>query len=366
MKKKMMPKNNNLSKVLLIIAVVVIALVVYFNYRDSIQKSPPLQKYTSCGNGICDVRVGENFLSCPSDCGANPAPVNDCPNGKPGPSNTGYKTPVGPLIPYTGPMTITTPGTIISNAIITGHLRINADDVTVTNSEINGYVEIRPNFADTTISNVFMDCSGFNYCIQSSSGYSDGIMIEHSTFKNAISAHILGSSMRILGNEFSNSVDAIKLFSGEEKTIVEGNWIHDLDVIFGVTHNDAIQITGGDAYIECNNLDVQEGASVVSARQFSGLIENLIIRKNWINGGALSIILVHDLNLPSSTNARVEENIFGNDCRFGTMGGDMVEVTSCGNIWANSGVSVSDNDPNGGCSMVGSFSGWTQTYETCL
>ncbi|OLT21972.1 hypothetical protein BJF81_14095 [Ornithinimicrobium sp. CNJ-824] len=47
------------------------------------------------------------------------------------------------LTTYTGPLTITTPNTVIRNAVVDGTLRIQAPDVEIINSRINGTVDLR-------------------------------------------------------------------------------------------------------------------------------------------------------------------------------------------------------------------------------
>lgn len=55
----------------------------------------------------------------------------------PNASNTGVPAGVT-LSPYAGPMTVTTPGTVIEGKLVKGDLLIQADDVTVTKSRIEG------------------------------------------------------------------------------------------------------------------------------------------------------------------------------------------------------------------------------------
>lgn len=47
------------------------------------------------------------------------------------------------LTPYTGPLTITTPNTVISNAVVSGTLMIEAPGVQIINSRLNGGVDLR-------------------------------------------------------------------------------------------------------------------------------------------------------------------------------------------------------------------------------
>lgn len=67
-----------------------------------------------------------------------PTPPSEWPNS----DNTGV--PAGTtLTPYTGPLTITTDNTVIRNAAVEGTLRIQARNVQIINSRINGGVDLR-------------------------------------------------------------------------------------------------------------------------------------------------------------------------------------------------------------------------------
>lgn len=68
----------------------------------------------------------------------SPTPTS---SGFPNASNTGVPPGVA-LTPYTGPMTITTPGTVLDAKSITGALSIRATDVTITRSAISGTVDV--------------------------------------------------------------------------------------------------------------------------------------------------------------------------------------------------------------------------------
>ncbi|MCC2594610.1 DUF4082 domain-containing protein [Tessaracoccus sp. OS52] len=76
----------------------------------------------------------------PTTPDAAPAPSQ---NGEwPNESNTGVPDGVT-LTPYTGPLTITTDNTVIRNALVEGTLRIQASNVQIVNSRINGGVDLR-------------------------------------------------------------------------------------------------------------------------------------------------------------------------------------------------------------------------------
>jgi hypothetical protein len=90
-----------------------------------------------------------------------PAPTGSFPDA----SNTGV--PLGTtLTAYTGPMSVTTPGTVIDGKTITGEIDIDAPDVTIRNSKINGVVRV---WDDTTnsllLEDTEIDCGGGNTAI---------------------------------------------------------------------------------------------------------------------------------------------------------------------------------------------------------
>jgi hypothetical protein len=90
-----------------------------------------------------------------------PTPTGSFPDA----SNTGV--PIGTtLTAYTGPASITTPGTVIDGKTITGEIDIDAPDVTIRDSKINGVVRV---WDDTTnsllLEDTEIDCGGGNTAI---------------------------------------------------------------------------------------------------------------------------------------------------------------------------------------------------------
>src|SRR5262245_31364069 len=131
--------------------------------------------------------------------------------GFPDASTTGV--PAGTtLTPYTGPMEITTPGTVIDGKIINGTLQIHADNVTIENCKI------------TYDSWWGVDAEGANnITIQDCDFVGPGL-------KGDSNAAILGSGT-FLRNDISQSENGIVLTNGA--STVKGNYIHDLNDGFG-------------------------------------------------------------------------------------------------------------------------------------
>lgn len=78
----------------------------------------------------------------------------------PGPDNTGVPTGVT-LAPYTGPQTITTPGTSLDAQSLDGSLLIQARDVTISRSHINGHIMITTS-GSVTITDSVIDGATFS------------------------------------------------------------------------------------------------------------------------------------------------------------------------------------------------------------
>ena len=110
------------------------------------------------------------------------------------------------LTAYTGPMTITTPGTVIEGKIINGTLRVTAADVTIKNCVVQNYgwwgIDAE-GAANITVQN----------CDFTASSSMD------------TNAAILGSGT-FIGNDISNSENGIVLTGGA--SVVRDNYIHDL------------------------------------------------------------------------------------------------------------------------------------------
>lgn len=71
-----------------------------------------------------------------------PTPTPTTPGGWPNVSNTGVPAGVS-LTTYTGPSTITADGTVIRNQQVNGNLNIQASNVQIINSRINGSIDLR-------------------------------------------------------------------------------------------------------------------------------------------------------------------------------------------------------------------------------
>jgi len=215
---------------------------------------------------------------------------------KPGPNNTGY---TGILKTYTGPQTITIPGTIIENVSITGMLTVSASNVTIRNFKLNGG----------------------QYGIK---GSSPGLIIEDGEIYNITSAGFIGSNATLRRlNIHDSGGDALKLTNN---VLVEGCWIHRLGKTADA-HADGNQTRSGkNLTFRGNNFDMPNpgspnypGAPYKSNANFIistavGPIDNILIEGNWLNGGNYTIYSIdkgRGYGFP--TNVRVINNKFGRD-----------------------------------------------------
>lgn len=167
------------------------------------------------------------------------------------------------LTVYTGPMKITTSGTVIDGKAINGTLIISAEDVTIKNSRlVNGeYWGIdAENVARVTI----QDCDIIGNGQNGNSG-------------------ILGTG-NIIRNDISGYENGI-MNTGRGGTI-RGNYIHDLKAAGSNPHYDGIQIMGpaGALLIDNNTILSQDTSNIFIANAF-GEVDNVVINNNYLAGG---------------------------------------------------------------------------------
>jgi hypothetical protein len=198
------------------------------------------------------------------------------PPGKPGPTNTGVP-PGTKLTVVHGTVTVTKAGTVIDSQDIKGQLIIQASNVTVRRSLIEG-------------------AKGQDASVDIKSG--SNILIEDSEVRDTYPSlgnddmRVMNATVRRLN--IHGGVDGIKLFSN---STVTASWIHGLTYFAhdpgqsdGHTHNDAIQILGGSNFhITGNWLDsATKDNSAIQVTQSIGSIGSLFISGNWADGGGCS------------------------------------------------------------------------------
>lgn len=174
----------------------------------------------------------------------------------PNATNTGVPTGTT-LTPYTGPMTITEDGTVIDGKAINGSLRITADNVVIKNSKL------------TFSGSWGIDAYGAkNLTVQDSDiigpGYAYG------------SDSAIAGTGNFLRNDISKVQNGITLNAGS--SVVQGNYIHDLQSAGGDPHYDGIQAFGG-------HVNTKITGNTIISRDTSGLL----ISDLWGNNNGIEV-----------------------------------------------------------------------------
>lgn len=229
---------------------------------------------------------------------------------KPGLLNTGWQ---GKLTPAAG-MTVTVAGTILENLDVTGTVTVKAKNVTIRNCRIN---------------------AGSFYGIKCTSGFS-GLLIENCELTGASSAMIFGGNFtaRRLNIHHGGS-DGIK---ATHDVLVEQCWIHHLGMT-PTAHADGVQTHGGGGsnfIYRYNNFDLPSGLpGFVSNSAFilepdGGLLTDVLINRNWLNGGNYTIYG------SGMSGVMVTNNKFGRGYRYGIRSKVLVE-NWVANVWEDDG-----------------------------
>jgi hypothetical protein len=264
----------------------------------------------------------------PTGCSSHPSAC-----GYPDASNTGYAHTGVKLDPYTGPMRVTTPGTVIDGKLIKGHLIIDASNVTVKRSRVefphadcNGScnaVQVNMDYSNSVIEDVEVDGNG-GACFV-------GVLIGGSNTARRVDSHDCG--------------DGFRADSGA--TIVD-SYVHNLwrGVVDGVnvdaTHNDGIQTTGSSHQVFRHNTLVNTvysspytGVGVNAAIGIggeSGPPSDVSITDNLLSGGGYTVRLD-----TYATNIRVTNNRIDRSFGYGPFYTNGAQYEWSNNIWDDTG-----------------------------
>ena len=172
---------------------------------------------------------------------------------------------------------MTKAGTVIDSQDIKGQLIIQASNVTVRRSLIEG-------------------AKGQDASVDIQSG--TGILLEDDevtdTYPSLGNDDMRVTNATVLRLNIHGGVDGIKLFSN---STVSASWIHGLTYFAhdpgqsdGHTHNDAIQILGGSNFHVTGNWlqSTSIDNSAIQVTQSIGKISSLFISGNWADGGGCS------------------------------------------------------------------------------
>lgn len=211
--------------------------------------------------------------------------VNPALFGMPDATTAGVQAGVT-LTAYNGPMTITTPGTVIENVIIDGQLTVKAANVTIRNCVIK--------------SDDWWGIEGEN---------SPNLRVEYSDIigGSLTNSGILGSGT-FVGNDISHVSIGIQLTAGA--STVSNNYIHDLFYGSADPHYDGITAMGGQNHvvIEHNTISVpgDHGTAAVFLSNIFGSVNDVTVRDNLMLGNPSYTMYVGGDGI--TTNVTVENN----------------------------------------------------------
>lgn len=247
---------------------------------------------------------------------------------KPGPHNTGYRAKI--RLTKMGGMTITEPGTVLSQVHITGTIHVKADNVVIRR---------------------FRQQATSWYGIQCTYG-AKNLQIIDGEIWGAKSAAIYGGNFHAKRLHIHDTgSDGIK---ATENAIVESCWIRNLGTQSG-SHADGSQILRGSNFQFIGNffqMPKGYGHSTnanLMIQSNSGPINNLVAEGNWFDGGNF-ILQVLEVNYPT-TNIRITNNRFMEtytadgvrSYKYGTHRFN-VPVEWHGNVWDATGVEIPLDD----------------------
>ena len=226
-------------------------------------------------------------------------------------SDVGLNSPgCGARSTYTGPSTITANNTTIANVNFNGLLRIAADNVTISCSDLS----------DTGGTyGVLVDGSGYgdsiatNFHITKSRVHDVATAKELAYRNNGKGMYITGYSSGTVAdyNEFTQSEDGIH--SEGSNVLIEHNWIHDLlnSVPGGPSiHCDALAVSSGNNVMIRNNrfglfLNNSLSAIMVQPAGGTGTPNNIDIVSNYIDGSPIvgsNVVLLDHQDPPPGVN----------------------------------------------------------------
>lgn len=265
--------------------------------------------------------------SAPAQTGTPASPTRPPPvrssspsSSKPGPSNTGVPAGIR-LTAYTGPLTITTAGTVIDSMDITGALVIRAKDVTIRNSRIHD--------DPGAVGGVYVEDSG-SATITDSEIYNFQVGITYSNW----------TALRV--NLHDLTFDGMKIGSNVR---LQDSWVHDPKPSADA-HWDGGQVQAGitNTVIQGNVIDVSGGDANSALFLTPDLGPSskgpLVVTGNWFDGGNFTLaVLDGDGGKYFISDITVTDNRFGRKGRYGPAS-VKVPVTWSGNVWDDTGETI--------------------------
>lgn len=244
------------------------------------------------------------------------------PAQQPNTSNTGV--PAGTtLSAYTGSLTISTAGTVIDSKVISGDLKITANNVTIKNSRITG---------------------GGYYVVQSNA--SSGVKLLHNEIISSSGGNkyigVLGKYEFICGNYIHGFENAISMYDGG--ATIQANLIDKMDGA-PTAHHDGIEIYGGSNYKIWGNTIKLTNASgngwltetgAINISDDSSVINDVEINGNWLGGGSYTVYVDDQFGYSLSNIKLINNTWLGNPPK-GYAGYGPLLIRSTGTVTTNTG-----------------------------
>jgi hypothetical protein len=209
-------------------------------------------------------------------------------------STTGV--PAGVTLTSMSGLTVKTSGTVIDAKLVKGDIIINANNVTIKNSKVEGRIQIRPPYTGLKVQRTEIAGPGTAWA-----AVTEGIGYANFTCEGC-NIHGWGKGAMMDAN-----------------VTISGSWIHDMPVASG-SHNEAILSLGGPNYTIVNNrLDSGSAGNFTASLAFLNQwnsFTNTLVQGNLFNGGGYCVYAggeaAHNAQYPSS-NVRFLDNTFGTD-----------------------------------------------------
>ena len=216
--------------------------------------------------------------------GAKTCLPHPSPCGYPDATNTGVPNGIA-LVPSTGVLTITTSGAVISGRDVTGHIEVDANNVTIKDSRIttNQFfgVYTGPGFGGTIVSDVTI--------IGSTAG------------GGRCDVGVQGGAFHATRVNVSNRSDGFHLTGSA--SVVDSYFHH--PYFTATSHNDGIQVFAGTGLvIRHNTIDMggPNGNSCIFVQPMSGVIKGVTIDSNLLDGGGFTLYIEESTGVVLSKN----------------------------------------------------------------
>ncbi|QIK84200.1 hypothetical protein [Sanguibacter sp. HDW7] len=245
----------------------------------------------------------------PTQAPTTPAPAPTTPAPKPTtPSTVESASPARTA--YTGPMTVSTNGAVIENKIITGQLKIRANNVTIRNSLFVG-----PATAPTA-----------NYFLLWNTEGNTGLKVIDSelrpTIKSSWMNGVIGAGFTLERVTITNVIDQVTI-KGDDVTIkdsvFEGNLYYANDPNHGgkESHADNVQIQSGKRIKITGTTMRSANNATVQVTQALGAVADLTIADNFLDHGGCTINITEGTRgYGPLAGVRITDNTFGTNQRI--------------------------------------------------